>query len=197
MDIGSVLLILALLILVGLYVSRPLFDRKAVIIDVRGDKEDHDLSFLLAERDRILDALQELDFDYELEKIPREEYPAQRASMLQRGAEILRQIDRYQKQISQEGVESRLEAALASRRATTATGTAQAGDMTQTQREPMRESAGTAMASGDDELEAQIAARRRTRQDKSAGFCPQCGRPVQKADSFCPKCGTRLHGKVE
>jgi predicted amidophosphoribosyltransferase len=37
-----------------------------------------------------------------------------------------------------------------------------------------------------------LAARRRARQDKSAGFCPQCGSPVQKSDLFCPRCGKAL-----
>ena len=44
----------------------------------------------------------------------------------------------------------------------------------------------------DDEVEVQLANRKRSRQDKSAGFCPQCGRPVQKSDRFCPKCGYAL-----
>jgi hypothetical protein len=43
-----------------------------------------------------------------------------------------------------------------------------------------------------DDLEALIAARRRKREEKSAGFCPKCGRPVQTSDAFCPKCGGQL-----
>ncbi|HWQ84225.1 MAG TPA: zinc ribbon domain-containing protein, partial [Anaerolineales bacterium] len=44
----------------------------------------------------------------------------------------------------------------------------------------------------DDSIEVALAQRRRQRQEKSAGFCPQCGGPVQKSDRFCPKCGTVL-----
>ena len=45
---------------------------------------------------------------------------------------------------------------------------------------------------GDDELEKLIAERRRSRQEKAAGFCPQCGNPVQKSDKFCHGCGRTL-----
>ncbi|MFQ5617019.1 MAG: zinc-ribbon domain-containing protein, partial [Anaerolineales bacterium] len=44
----------------------------------------------------------------------------------------------------------------------------------------------------DDEIEALIATRRRSRKEKSAGFCPQCGRAAQKSDKFCSKCGATL-----
>ena len=44
----------------------------------------------------------------------------------------------------------------------------------------------------DDELEALLANRRRERQEKSAGFCPQCGGALQQSDRFCPKCGASL-----
>jgi hypothetical protein len=44
----------------------------------------------------------------------------------------------------------------------------------------------------DDDLETLIANRRRVRKEKSAGFCPQCGGPLQKSDRFCPKCGKKL-----
>lgn len=39
------------------------------------------------------------------------------------------------------------------------------------------------------DLEARIAARRQARQEKAGGFCPHCGKPVQKSDKFCPRCG--------
>ncbi|MBK5108490.1 MAG: zinc ribbon domain-containing protein, partial [Anaerolineales bacterium] len=48
------------------------------------------------------------------------------------------------------------------------------------------------LVDADDEVELQLAARRRSREGKSAGFCPQCGRPIQESDRFCPKCGNTL-----
>lgn len=84
MDIGSILLILGLLLLVTLFIARPLMEKRSVVVS----QEEHELSALLAERDRLLNALQELDFDYAMGKIPEEEYPAQRSVLLQRGAEV-------------------------------------------------------------------------------------------------------------
>lgn len=189
MDIGSVLIILALLILVGLFISRPLFERQAVVID----KDGHEISSLMAERDRVLNALEELDFDYTLGKIPDADYPAQRAALLHRGAEVLQRLDQLQVQSPGEDAEARLEAAIAARRADTARQSRQPA--LSTDGGPAGQIASgeaAALTPKDDALEALIAARRRERQDKSAGFCPQCGRAVQKSDRFCPKCGAQL-----
>lgn len=197
MDIGSVFLLLALLLLVGLFISRPLFERKAVAVT----QEEHELSSLMAERDRILTALHELDFDHALGKIPEDDYPSQRSMLLQRGANILRRMDEYTEQASDLDFEARLEAAIAARRAETG--------RPMTRRQPLRVNAGSntasdeqiqeamgiagGIAASDDGLEARIAARRRSRRNKAAGFCPQCGRAVQKSDLFCPNCGANLN----
>jgi hypothetical protein len=180
MDIGSILLILALLILVGLFIARPLFDRRAIIVNGHMGQEDHQLSALLAERDRVLNALQELDFDYSLGKIPEEDYPVQREAMVRHGAEVLRMLDELQARPGSSAVDDRLELAIAARRAeVVGAGPQPSPSAAPTYRE-------------DDEIEARLASRRRERMEKSAGFCPQCGRPVQKSDRFCPVCGSAL-----
>ncbi|MDP2974962.1 MAG: zinc ribbon domain-containing protein [Anaerolineales bacterium] len=89
MDIGVIFLLLALLVLIALFVARPFMLRTPA----NQVEEAHVVSALLAERDRILNALQEIDFDYTLGKIPAEDYPVQRTNLLQRGAAILRQLD--------------------------------------------------------------------------------------------------------
>ncbi len=53
------------------------------------------------------------------------------------------------------------------------------------------EVSGLAVSSVDDELEMMLSNRKRARQEKSAGFCPKCGGPLQKSDKFCPKCGAK------
>lgn len=177
MDIGSILILLALLILVGLYIVRPLLERKSSQIS----PEEHEYSALLAERDRTLTALQELDFDYTLGKIPEEDYPVQRARMLAYGAKILRSLDAHASQPgTAESAEDRLERAIAERRAQRVEVAANA---------PVAAPAGSPAAGGDDQLEAKIAERRRQRNGKAAGFCPKCGSPLQKSDRFCPRCG--------
>jgi hypothetical protein len=107
---------------------------------------------------------------------------------MRNGAEVLRQLDALQRagngsaSISgaAEEHEARLEAALASRGMQVSSGAYQSNGRRRGPGVP------------DDALEADIAARRRARQEKSAGFCPQCGGPVQKSDVFCPKCGAKL-----
>ena len=43
-----------------------------------------------------------------------------------------------------------------------------------------------------DEVEGMVAERRKARQEKAAGFCPQCGKPVQQSDKFCSRCGAMI-----
>ena len=176
MDIGSILLLLALLVLIGLFIARPLIDREAVEVSPEEDRQEHEISTLLAERDRVLTALHELDFDNALGKIPKQDYPAQRALLLQQGADVLRKLDEYDQVAPANDMEARIEQAIAERRA-----------ISVSQLEAVPES--VLVRDADDVVEVQLANRRRTRQDKSAGFCPQCGRPIQKSDRFCPKCG--------
>src|SRR4030095_11181932 len=89
MDIAALFFTLAILVLVAMYLYAPLVQTSARTIT----EEEHELSALLAERDRIINSLQELDFDFKLGKIPSEDYPTQRANLLQTGADILRKID--------------------------------------------------------------------------------------------------------
>ena len=89
MDIMAIFLTLAVFFFVGAYLYAP-FARG---YGRRVTEEERELSALLAERERALDSLQELDFDYKLGKIPEEDYPAQRTSLLQKGADILRKMD--------------------------------------------------------------------------------------------------------
>lgn len=164
MDFGAILLILAVALLVGVFISRPFFDRRfetqPLFTGQTGRSSDHDLSTLLAEKDHILTQLMDLDFDHAMGKTGSEEYPAQRALLVKTGAAVLRQLDELS---------------------------------------PAPKAKSAPSVQGDD-IEQMIAARRRELRrasgkeprHESAGFCPKCGRPVQKDDRFCPKCGTVL-----
>jgi hypothetical protein len=175
MELTAIFFSLAILILVAVYLYAPFMERRAQ----RVTEEEHELSALMAERDRVINSLQELDFDFKLGKIPEEDYPTQRASLLQRGVDILRKIDTlappspFGRGDGGEGqnTESRLEKAIAARRADGARVKAEVSD---------------------DDLEAMIASRRKARKNKSAGFCPRCGKPVMITDRFCPSCGKSL-----
>jgi hypothetical protein len=195
MDIGSIFLILALLVLVIFFVSQPFLDRRRTSVTGMSQTKDHELSSLLAERDRILNALQELDFDYALGKIPEEDYPNQRKRLMQSGADILRQLDELQEKpagtkpgTADESPEERIEAVVAARRADGA----RAGITIRPATNGGKVVPAT-VAAPDDELEVMLANRRRARQSDPAGFCPKCGVALQKTDKFCPKCGTKVN----
>jgi zinc-ribbon domain len=168
MELTAIFFSLAVLILVGMYLYAPFMERRA-----RGvTEEEHELSALMAERDRVINSLQELDFDFKLGKIPEEDYPAQRASLLQKGADILRKIDSLAPQAaSAQDTEARLERAIAARRA---------------------DASNVKPEVSDDDVESMISSRRKGRTNKSAGFCPRCGKPVMVTDRFCPSCGKSL-----
>jgi NADH pyrophosphatase NudC (nudix superfamily) len=185
MDIGSIFLVFALLILVAWFISQPLFERRPPSgANSALSRAEHDLSTLLAERDRIIQLLQELDFDNKLGKIPEEDYPDQRNILLQRGAEILRQLDDRQTKIPAGPLSEHQEMAIAARRIQ------QSGAAVVAAVSPRKN--GNGLSAPDDELERQIAARRRNRKEKTGGFCPKCGKPIQMSDKFCPKCGAKV-----
>lgn len=168
MEIAAIFFTLAILILVAMYLYAPFMERRARRVTV----DEHELSALLAERDRVVNALQELDFDFKLGKIPEEDYPTQRAGLLQKGADILRKIDSFAPQpVSTQDEESRLEKAIAARRADASTAKPEVSD---------------------DEVESMISSRRKGRKEKASGFCPKCGKPIMANDRFCPSCGKSL-----
>jgi NADH pyrophosphatase NudC (nudix superfamily) len=178
MDIGSIFLFLALVTLVAFFITQPFLNRQSVAIRPVSAKQP--ILNLQSERDRVILALQELDFDYALGKVPEEDYPPQRNALLQQGAEVLQKLDALQPQSAARRAQDRLEDALAARR------------------QAISQAASEMVAPKQDEnLEVLISARRRARngtspREKSVGFCPQCGKSIQKSDRFCPKCGTEL-----
>ena len=191
MDIGSIFLVLALLVVVAVFVSRPLFENRKIASSPAVDQLEHKRSTLLAERDRTINALYELDFDNALGKIPAKEYPQQRAKLLEEAGGILRQIDALQDAGEESDAQARFEAALASRPASAAI-LESSSALPASGPRPTRDEKEPKPVDPNDELEILLANRRRSRQEKSAGFCPKCGGTLQKSDQFCPKCGAGL-----
>jgi len=167
MQIVSIFFTLGILILVGVFLYAPFLERRAR----RVTEEEHETSSLLAERERVVNSLQELESDYQLGKVPDEDYPTQRTNLLQRGADILRKLDELAPVKTQNDKDARVERALAARRKN---GASPQDELT------------------DDDVESMIASRRKGRKSKSAGFCPKCGKPVMASDKFCPSCGKTL-----
>jgi hypothetical protein len=95
MTLGSFLLFLALLIIVALIVIRPLLETGSDDTQKSNEK-----LHWQAERVRVLDALAELDSDWQMEKIPKEIYASQRAQLVSKGARALKKLEVLEKRES-------------------------------------------------------------------------------------------------
>jgi hypothetical protein len=190
MELGTLLVGLALLVVVAFIIAQPFLEKGRVPREPVTEVE-----ALLAERENILSALRDLDFDHATGKITTDDYTPQRAKLVAEGAEVLRQLDRLSVGTAPTAVvsvEDEIERAVAARRRAAAPTSAKARGARQT-------------ADPDAEIEAEVAARRAKapsaakRRDHSQTdakplnhFCPQCGTPVQPDDRFCARCGSRL-----
>ena len=182
MDLGAIFLLLAVVTLTGLFVVRP-FNTGGR----RGAGASQALSTLLAERDRLLTALQELDFDHSLGKIPAEEYPAQRSRLVVRAAEVIRQLDDLAPSRT-EGAPDRERLGAQAKIAPRAAGRKSTEDELEAFIDRRRPGARVS----DEDMEKLIDQRRAARHGNLPAFCPQCGRAVQPSDAFCSACGKAL-----
>ena len=161
MELGAIFLLLAVLAIVVMFVVKPFTGQWR-----SHAKDGREVSSLLAEYDKVLVSIKELDFDHSLGKIPEEEYLVQRSVLFQRGADVLRRLDEIQgAQPAPAEVRSESEAG------------ARKFDSN-----PL----------SDDELEDLLAKRRLVRKEKAVGFCPKCGKPILQSDRFCPSCGQAI-----
>lgn len=171
MEIGSILFVLALVILTGAYVARPLAEPTAAGVGPAHPQ----LSRLQARRERLLEAIQELDSDHAMGKLLPEEYRQQRRQLTLQGAAVLRQIDELTGGPTPEPLERELEARVA------------------------RLKAGLAarpLGNGASQDEAHLGNGSEQLDDNGellpASYCPNCGAAAQASDRFCVNCGTSL-----
>lgn len=169
MDVGTILLLLALVILTAGFIFRPFREDDPEVWE-----EDIELSELLSERERILDALVELDFDNELGKVPEEIYLPQRKFLLATGAEVIKKLE---EEYQADAADLEIEAQVSSRRS------------------KIEE-----IVDSDDPLEKMISNRRKkaapkkqvSKKASKANFCSSCGTAAKTGDQFCTSCGTKL-----
>lgn len=168
MTIGSIFLGLALLILVGLFVSRPLLKP-----DWQTSPKSTPLQALQAQKEAILVQIRNLEFDFETGKLAEADYQVTREEYMVVAEEIFRQLDESGADFTdfaheQDGstllpsLEDDIERAIARRR----TKTALIG-------QPVE---------GFAPVETKGAAK----------FCPECGKPNDPDDKFCANCGFKL-----
>ncbi|MDA1329549.1 MAG: hypothetical protein O3B43_00555 [Chloroflexi bacterium] len=113
MPFGSILLILALLLIVGFILAKPFLQAPAST----NFSQEEELE-LLAERERIIEALLELDFDQRMGKVPTDIYETQREHLVRQGAEVLKKLDGRSKEFDRTELgEADLEALIAAHKA--------------------------------------------------------------------------------
>ena len=174
MDFGAILFSLAMLLVVAAYVLQPLS------ASGRSGYRDtsRELSALQAERDRVLDSIQESDMDRSMGKVPEADYQRQRAALVLEGAEILKSIDELQRDGAPDKSGMELEAAVAEHREKSSS--------------PSMESEAAAAqkpgkGSSDDPQLSDAEAQ---------GNCPTCGEVIHPGDRFCSDCGQALEEQV-
>jgi hypothetical protein len=198
-EIGAILFSLAMLLLVAAYVLQPLAGSG------RGGYRDsnRELSALQAERDRVLDSIQEIDTDHSMGKVSEEDYQRQRQVLVLEGAEILRKIDELQLSPDAEPrgktPEMELEAAVAELRGKSsvtsreleAAGTEARGKSSVASREleaAVTETRGKSSAPGPQKAQGAS--------DPIEVACPTCGEGIVRGDRFCSNCGEALEEQV-
>lgn len=168
MDLATILVLAAMLILTAAFIARPLAAGEGRVVEERERR----LSELYAQQDQILAFLSELDADFAMGKILPEDHQQQRSEWLTRGADVLKEVDQLRAVPADGGGRSALEAHLEEEVAR------------------LRKGLGGDTAS---DLEARLeseVARVRVRLGATSGFCGNCGNPLVSGDRFCSRCGT-------
>lgn len=197
MTIGSILLGLALLIGVGLFVTRPVF-----VHDRHRHRRMSQRKALTLQKEAILMEIRALDFDFETGKVAEDEYQQQREAYVAEAAELLKRIDVLDERFLETEEPAAEEFAAEEFAAEELAAEEPAAGQPAPQSRPEPEF---------DEIEAAIARRRANaepvapapmpvapRQKATAGrasdggFCPQCGQPADEDDRFCAYCGHQL-----
>lgn len=106
MDGASVLIVLSLAVLSGLFLARPLIGPRRTDARIGADR----LAHLRADLDQQLRLLEELELDREMGKTSPEAFAAERPVLVARAAALMRQIDEAQASSAPEEADRELEA---------------------------------------------------------------------------------------
>jgi hypothetical protein len=89
MTTGSFLIVFLILVLSGMFIARPFFTRS----NLSGRSSSSIQDSLIAERERLLSAIEELDLELDLNKISPKEHSRNRDLLLAEAAGIIKQLD--------------------------------------------------------------------------------------------------------
>ena len=167
MDIATLIVLIAVLLMVLAYVAQPLvLGRRPGETSRPGSAALRRRADMLAERNRLLAAINALDFDHSTNQVADDDWEAQRHALVAQGVDVLRQLDALP--APDPSTADPIEAAVTALRA--------AGET----------AAPTPVKS---------ASSRRGKskpQPAETRFCPHCGQPVEPGDRFCASCGNPL-----
>jgi hypothetical protein len=93
MTMTSLFIVLLIFILSGIFIMRPFFVKS----DFSGRSSSSIHDSLIAERERLLSAIEELDLELELTKISAEEHSRNRDLLLAEAAEVIKKLDKKKK----------------------------------------------------------------------------------------------------
>ena len=95
MPLGSILLSTALLLIVGLFILKPILFPVTTntSLDALGVSDESPLD----RKERLLSEIQTLEHDFETGKIPEPEYLRERTALVQSAAQVLREIEESEK----------------------------------------------------------------------------------------------------
>ena len=164
MSIGSILLGLSLLILVGLVLAQPFLVPREREPRPRSRKQ-----LLLAQKEALLEEIRALDFEYDTGKLPEDAYQAQRADLMVLTTQTLKALDDLGTEAPADDVAAQIEAAI---------------NRVRVQREsPEQAVAATVTAT---------MAPTAVSTNGKVQFCTQCGAKVDASDKFCAACGNKI-----
>ena len=170
MDVATILVMIAVLLMVLAYVFRPFLVRS----DIRTGRTNlgspdvlRSRAVLLSERNRVYAAIRALDFDYSTNKVADVDYAPQRYALVSQGVELLKHIDALPP-LEETTADDPIEAAVVA----------------------LRRSGRTAAAASGRARKAEGKGHQKT--PARASFCPRCGKPVAQGDRFCGSCGAHL-----
>ncbi len=168
MDLGSLLLALALILLVVAFVARPLLERAARRESAMPGAEQA-ADDLAAQRETTLIELRDLDFDHTTGKVSDDDYAAQRARLVAKGAQILRALDQLPvADSSATDLDAEIERLVAARRQTSGVKTVEKTLPVKTHLQPV-----------------------------SGNQCPHCQQAIHPGDKFCARCGAKISSTPE
>ena len=95
MVVSSFLIVLVIFILAGVIIIRPFL----VEMDTRRAPVPKKYDSLTAEKERLLSSIEDLDLEFDLEKISSREHTRNRDILLSQAAEVIKQLDKLEKNI--------------------------------------------------------------------------------------------------